>query len=571
MMKKRLSVTFWLTVSIVIVFFALVGVLSSILYEKYQGEDNNSEINDSGSVVVNNSTPPEVTFNCNDDIDNDLDGFIDFPSDFGCSSLEDDSETNNGGTECSDGIDNDNDNQIDQEDISCNSFTDVSEGNTAGGGGLGGGGSGSGGGGSGGGGSTPSCSLDSAQWNVTSASQGENVELSVTGTDCDGESVDFSVYLINDSGTDELLVQFSSISFSGSTASVSWVIPTLTGLESGGWFNFILPLLFVFSIVFLFILPKKNKRVRKLYFYLFILLAIFIVLLGMFLFPSRIGFEDRVLKTQTSLGPIILGNYYFNVVLSTDSSVNKQSAILGSLLTSECNDGIDNDGDGKIDYGFSSGKDDGCHSGFDNNEGVDVLNEINWSEFPEFHLSSKFSLNYMGIYINPDTTTQGVLAPLSHGFTNIIGKHTLSPSPADRLPNVTNTQPVDSRAVLWTGIANPPSEPWHFALSPWNNNLTLIRNAWTNQLSNYADQYPDSIGQEVPNVPIIFPDIEHHRGASGLNLTEEIKSILALKYNATLNISVPLEILALDNQSFIDAYRRNMSWLYYQPMKTFER
>ena len=63
---------------------------------------------------------------CKDGIDNDGDGSIDL-ADFGCSSLIDNNEINNGATECSDGIDNDNDGFIDQDDSNCISRNDDSE------------------------------------------------------------------------------------------------------------------------------------------------------------------------------------------------------------------------------------------------------------------------------------------------------------------------------------------------------------------------------------------------------------------------------------------------------------
>lgn len=64
---------------------------------------------------------------CSDTIDNDGDGSIDYPDDFGCSSPDDDSEINNGSYQCNDGIDNDNDGLIDQYDPMCSAWNDNSE------------------------------------------------------------------------------------------------------------------------------------------------------------------------------------------------------------------------------------------------------------------------------------------------------------------------------------------------------------------------------------------------------------------------------------------------------------
>lgn len=63
---------------------------------------------------------------CSDTLDNDGDGLIDFPNDPGCSSYIDNSEA--GGAACGDGVDNDSDGATDfPADPGCTSATDVSE------------------------------------------------------------------------------------------------------------------------------------------------------------------------------------------------------------------------------------------------------------------------------------------------------------------------------------------------------------------------------------------------------------------------------------------------------------
>ena len=66
---------------------------------------------------------------CNDGIDNDNDGKVDFPADPGCNNANDDNETdNNNNPQCSDGIDNDNDGKVDfPNDPGCDSTTDNDE------------------------------------------------------------------------------------------------------------------------------------------------------------------------------------------------------------------------------------------------------------------------------------------------------------------------------------------------------------------------------------------------------------------------------------------------------------
>jgi hypothetical protein len=63
---------------------------------------------------------------CDDDIDNDGDGHIDFPTDLQCTSAIDPSEAPPV-PQCSDGIDNDGDNLVDTADPDCQSATDIAE------------------------------------------------------------------------------------------------------------------------------------------------------------------------------------------------------------------------------------------------------------------------------------------------------------------------------------------------------------------------------------------------------------------------------------------------------------
>lgn len=63
---------------------------------------------------------------CNDKIDNDGDGYTDFPSDPGCSSKQDNSELDPN-VECDDGADNDGDSDIDYNDAGCSGPTDDDE------------------------------------------------------------------------------------------------------------------------------------------------------------------------------------------------------------------------------------------------------------------------------------------------------------------------------------------------------------------------------------------------------------------------------------------------------------
>ncbi len=63
---------------------------------------------------------------CNDEIDNDGDGYVDWPNDPGCRNANDNSELNSK-IECDDGIDNDGDSAIDYNDGGCTGPTDNDE------------------------------------------------------------------------------------------------------------------------------------------------------------------------------------------------------------------------------------------------------------------------------------------------------------------------------------------------------------------------------------------------------------------------------------------------------------
>lgn len=87
-------------------------------------------------------TASAITAQCADGIDNDGDGFTDFPADSGCADADDNNEypsavgscatSTPGGTpailpQCADGLDNDNDNLIDLADLGCENSADNNE------------------------------------------------------------------------------------------------------------------------------------------------------------------------------------------------------------------------------------------------------------------------------------------------------------------------------------------------------------------------------------------------------------------------------------------------------------
>jgi hypothetical protein len=72
--------------------------------------------------------PPDPPPRCNDGIDNDADGIIDYPRDPGCVDLEDDDEFEQFDTQCSNGSDDDGDGDTDYpDDTGCTNAADPSE------------------------------------------------------------------------------------------------------------------------------------------------------------------------------------------------------------------------------------------------------------------------------------------------------------------------------------------------------------------------------------------------------------------------------------------------------------
>lgn len=108
------------------------GVFSAAVPTLYAGQHINATAQSAGEVASVQSSPDVVVQGlsaismCNDGVDNDGDGFTDFPADPGCDSAADPDETDV--PQCSNGIDDDADGLIDfPEDPSCSSFLDPDE------------------------------------------------------------------------------------------------------------------------------------------------------------------------------------------------------------------------------------------------------------------------------------------------------------------------------------------------------------------------------------------------------------------------------------------------------------
>ncbi|MDO8468365.1 MAG: hypothetical protein Q7S29_01245 [Candidatus Peribacter sp.] len=84
--------------------------------------DNNGGFRCNLNFSITGNCPAQ----CNDGLDNDGDGAADYPNDFSCSSATDTDETNPK-AQCQDGIDNDGDGRIDANDLGCTDFQDNDE------------------------------------------------------------------------------------------------------------------------------------------------------------------------------------------------------------------------------------------------------------------------------------------------------------------------------------------------------------------------------------------------------------------------------------------------------------
>ncbi len=92
-------------------------------YTDYPSDPGCSSLSDNNECC--NPPPPPPSYACNDGYDNDGDGYTDYPSDPGCSSSSDGSECCN--PACSNGIDDDGDGYTDLSDPGCSNKYDSSE------------------------------------------------------------------------------------------------------------------------------------------------------------------------------------------------------------------------------------------------------------------------------------------------------------------------------------------------------------------------------------------------------------------------------------------------------------
>ena len=209
----------------------------------------------------------------------------------------------------------------------------------------------------------------------------------------------------------------------------------------------------------------------------------------------------------------------------------------------QCSDGLDNEGDGFIDWGFASGNDPSCSSPFGNSEANDSRTNIGWNDFPEFNLHSNLTAIYGGIQLSGCYQSSGIcvedvgLAALNKGFSHIAVYENMTQAQRDSIPRA-------KRASLWGPFgdtANHPvrQEPLYKYYMPWNNNFSVyyspngtdLYSPMDNDLVRIANLFSDSNGTGIPGVDILAADVE-----SQLTTDQEIAD---LRGNSTKALLIP--------------------------------
>ena len=110
-----------------------VTLSSVVIAQCRDGLDNDGDglvdLNDPGCLTADDLDESDATTACQDGLDNDGDGFVDFPEDIGCEDAQDNDELNAviDLFACEDGLDNDGDGLVDLADSGCDSLVDDSE------------------------------------------------------------------------------------------------------------------------------------------------------------------------------------------------------------------------------------------------------------------------------------------------------------------------------------------------------------------------------------------------------------------------------------------------------------
>lgn len=278
---------------------------------------------------VGNAAPQ--TYQCNDGIDNDGDGYIDFPSDQGCNDATDNNEYNavNPQTyQCNDGYDNDGDGYTDYpSDPGCSNATDNSEYNAQ-----------------------ATCKVDSFYASPSTVESGDTTRLYWTTTNCTQVQIDGITYPVDGNG------YFGPL-YSNRTYTINATNQTSSDTDT-------------------VTVKVEKEQVDDC------------EIDSFYASPTSVasGGTTRLYWTTTDCTNVKIdgisyptdGNGYFGPLYSgrtyTINAYNNNSSDSDSEYVSvtnaptqnvyQCNDGYDNDGDGYTDYP----NDPGCSSSVDNDE-----------------------------------------------------------------------------------------------------------------------------------------------------------------------------------------------------------
>ena len=160
-------------------------------------------------------------------------------------------------------------------------------------------------------------------------------------------------------------------------------------------------------------------------------------------------------------------------------------------------------------------------------------NGINWQQFPEFELPFKVVYGGPSRFANPNFM-------FKRGFTHLSN------------PNLLKQIPEKNRAFIFYGVSSSyPPQPWPAFKSPFLNDMAVQEKQWLHDVNRIIDETGG--GDRIAADIFVF-DIETQLKSDD--------SILVLKNSPY----IPEEIKKLNNQQFIEQYKRGIQGLYGQAM-----
>lgn len=281
---------------------------------------------------------------------------------------------------------------------------------------------------------------------------------------------------------------------------------------------------------------KAKKRIKKPLLFFIIIVVLVFALSSLWIF-SDYGFVGKAVKME-----------------------------LIKSSTPQCSDGLDNDHDGFVDWGFTNTNDPSCSSPFGNSEAIQYHKQISWNDFPNFNLNSKLTAVYSGIqlagcypYCKSCPCVENVgTAPLRKGFTHIGVFEGLEPKQLESLPpqnRAIGFSPFGGNAGLCDEPEGAVNQPFNKYSIPWNNSLTAFTKCMDKELAYFANLFSDS-KNDIPQADILISDIERNLGV------QTNQQILNLRKNPEAAKYIPDAFKQLSDQEFLTQYKHDMAWFY---------